>query len=542
LTISRYVITMFGIIIGTMQDSAIGSVEPILLLLLLLVSALAILAKRLRIAYPIVMVIGGLSLSLVPHVPHVSLNPDVVFLVILPPLLFLAAFHISWREFRRNLLSIIMLAFGLVSFTIFGSAAAVHWLIPGFDWHLGLVLGSVIAATDAIAATATAKRLGLPRRITELIEAESLVNDGSGLVALRFTLAIVLAGTAPSFVQGTGTLFYLIFIAIVVGLAVGFAAHALLRRIVDSPVEITISPITPYVAYLAAESLQCSGVLATLACGIYIGRRSSGFFSLQARMEGSAVWNTLDFILNAVVFFVLGLQLPTILTDIRGQSFIQLIVAGALFSGIVVLLRLLWVLPGAWIASLLPSNRDALSPKSALLVGWAGMRGVLALAAAFSLPENLPQRSLMIFLTFCVIFTTLVLQGLSMPWLIRTLGLAGASPADVEEESWARRQLIETALAKLASLRGENDGQHLEAFERLEEYYRRRLLLLESTGLEVHETDFYTSLAQQLRDVERAVANHLRAQNKIHDEVLRKLERELDLVDARFAPSDPALG
>jgi CPA1 family monovalent cation:H+ antiporter len=542
LTISRYVITMFGIIIGTMQDSAIGSVEPILLLLLLLVSALAILAKRLRIAYPIVMVIGGLSLSLVPHVPHVSLNPDVVFLVILPPLLFLAAFHISWREFRRNLLSIIMLAFGLVSFTIFGSAAAVHWLIPGFDWHLGLVLGSVIAATDAIAATATAKRLGLPRRITELIEAESLVNDGSGLVALRFTLAIVLAGTAPSFVQGTGTLFYLIFIAIVVGLAVGFAAHALLRRIVDSPVEITISLITPYVAYLAAESLQCSGVLATLACGIYIGRRSSGFFSLQARMEGSAVWNTLDFILNAVVFFVLGLQLPTILTDIRGQSFIQLIVAGALFSGIVVLLRLLWVLPGAWIASLLPSNRDALSPKSALLVGWAGMRGVLALAAAFSLPENLPQRSLMIFLTFCVIFTTLVLQGLSMPWLIRTLGLAGASPADVEEESWARRQLIETALAKLASLRGENDGQHLEAFERLEEYYRRRLLLLESTGLEVHETDFYTSLAQQLRDVERAVANHLRAQNKIHDEVLRKLERELDLVDARFAPSDPALG
>jgi len=525
-----------------MQDSAIGSVEPILLLLLLLVSALAILAKRLRIAYPIVMVIGGLSLSLVPHVPRVSLNPDVVFLVILPPLLFLAAFHISWREFRRNLLSIIMLAFGLVTFTIFGSAAAVHWLVPGFDWHLGLVLGSVIAATDAIAATATAKRLGLPRRITELIEAESLVNDGSGLVALRFTLAIVLAGTAPSFVQGTGTLFYLIFIAIAIGLVVGFAAHALLRRIVDSPVEITISLITPYVAYLAAESLQCSGVLATLACGIYIGRRSSGFFSLQARMEGSAVWNTLDFILNAVVFFVLGLQMPTILADIRGQSLAQLIVAGALFSGIVVLLRLLWVLPGAWIASLLPSNRDALSPKSALLVGWAGMRGVLALAAAFSLPENLPQRSLMIFLTFCVIFTTLVLQGLSMPWLIRTLGLAGTSPADVEEESWARRQLIETALAKLASLRGENDGQHLEAFERLEEYYRRRLLLLESTAIEIHETDFYSGLAQQLRDVERAVANHLRVQNKIHDEVLRKLERELDLVDARFAPSDPALG
>jgi Na+/H+ antiporter len=527
-----------------MLDSAIGSVEPLLLLLLLLVSALAILAKRLRIAYPIVMVVGGLLLSLLPHVPHVSLNPDVVFLVILPPLLFLAAFHISWREFRRNLLSIIMLAFGLVSFTIFGSAAAVQWLIPGFDWRLGLVLGSVIAATDAIAATAIAKRLGLPRRITELIEAESLVNDGSGLVALRFTLAMVMAGTTPTWAQGTGTLFYLIFVAIAIGLVVGVAVHALLRRIADAPVEITISLITPYVAYLAAESLQCSGVLATLACGIYIGRRSSGFFSLQARMEGSAVWNTLDFILNALVFFVLGLQLPKILADIRGQSLAHLIAAGALFSAIVVLLRLLWVMPGAWIASLVPSNRDALSPKSALLVSWAGMRGVLALAAAFSLPDNLPngapfpQRSMIIYLTFCVIFTTLVLQGLSMPWLIRRLGLAGASPGDMEEETWARRQLIETALAKLASLRGESYGQHLEGFERLEEYYRRRLRLLESSGPQMHEIDVYSGLAQQLRDVERTAANHLRAENKIHDEVLRKLERELDLVDARFTPRD----
>jgi Na+/H+ antiporter len=522
-----------------MLDSAIGGLEPLLLLLLLLVSALAIVAKRLQIAYPIVMVIGGLCLSMIPHAPRVSLNPNVVFLVILPPLLFLAAFHISWREFRRNLLSIIMLAFGLVCFTILGSAAAVRLLIPGFDWHLGLVLGSVIAATDAIAATATAKRLGLPRRITELIEAESLVNDGSGLVALRFTLAIVLAGTAPTFVQGTGTLFYLIFVAVAVGLVVGVVSHAVLRRITDSPVEITVSLITPYVAYLAAESLQCSGVLATLACGIYIGRRSSGFFSLQARMEGSAVWNTLDFILNALVFLVLGLQLPKILAEIRGVSFTHLLVSGALFSAAVVLLRLLWVLPGAWVASLLPSNRDALSPKSAFLVGWAGMRGVLALAAAFSLPENLPQRSMIIFLTFCVIFTTLILQGLSMPWLIRVLGLSGASANDEEEEAWARRQLIETALAKLSSLRGESDGQHLEAYERLGEYYRRRESLLASHGMdETHETDFYATLAQQLRNIERAVATHLRAKNQIHDEVLRKLERELDLMDARFSPGE----
>jgi CPA1 family monovalent cation:H+ antiporter len=524
-----------------MQDSVIGSVEPLLLLLLLLVSALAILAKRLQIAYPIVMVIGGLFLSLLPHAPRVSLDPNIVFLVILPPLLFLAAFHTSWREFRRNILNILMLAFGLVSFTIFGSAAAVHWLVPGFDWRLGCVLGSVIAATDAIAATATAKRLGLPRRITDLLEAESLVNDGSGLVALRFTLAMVIAGTTPTFAQGAGTLFYLIFVAVLIGLAVGVASHTLLRRIIDAPVEITISLITPYVAYLAAESVHCSGVLATLACGIYIGRRSSGFFSLRARMEGSAVWNTLDFILNALIFLVLGLQLPTILSEIRGQSLTHLIAAGALFSGIVIVLRLLWVLPGAWVASHVPSNPFKFSAKSAFLVGWAGMRGVLALSAAFSLPEYLPngsafpQRSMIIYLTFCVIFTTLVLQGLSMPLLIRWLGLAGPSAKDDEEEVWARRQLLETALAKLASLRGEKDGQHLEALERLDEYYQRRLRLLESTGPDARESDhLYATVAQELRNVERAVANHLRAENKIHDEVLRKLERELDLVDARF--------
>jgi CPA1 family monovalent cation:H+ antiporter len=525
-----------------MQDSAIGSVEPILLLLLLLVSALAILAKRLQIAYPIVMVIGGLFLSLLPHAPRVSLNPDVVFLVILPPLLFLAAFHTSWREFRRNLLNILMLAFGLVGFTIFGSAATVRWLIPGFDWRLGLVLGSVIAATDAIAATATAKRLGLPRRITELLEAESLVNDGSGLVALRFTLAMVIAGSTPTFVEGAGTLFYLIFVAVLIGLAVGAIIYEVLRRIVDSPVEITISLVTPYIAYLAAESLHCSGVLATLACGIYIGRRSSGFFSLRARMEGSAVWNTLDFILNALVFLVLGLQLPTILADIRGQSMLHLITAGALFSGAVVALRLLWVLPSAWVASHVPANPFKFSFKSAFLVGWAGMRGVLALAAAFSLPVQLPngapfpQRSLIIYLTFCVIFTTLVMQGLSMPLLIRFLGLKNTEEREDEEEVWARRQLLETALAKLASLRGESDGHRLEAIERVEEHYRRRLLLLAGTGVgvTVQEPDLYSNVAQQMRNVERAVANHLRMENKIHDEVLRKLERELDLVDAHF--------
>jgi monovalent cation/hydrogen antiporter len=527
-----------------MQVSGLEAIEPVLLVLLLTVAALAIIAKRLRIAYPIVMVIGGLGLSLLPRIPRVSLDPNVVFLVILPPLLFSAAFHTSWREFRGNIVSIVMLAFGLVGFTIFGVAAATRSFLPGFDWRLGMVLGSVVAATDAIAATATAKRLGLPRRITELLEAESLVNDGSGLVALRFTLAMVVSGTTPSLMVGMGTLFYLISAAVLIGLGVGVLVHWFQKRIVDSPIEITISLVTPYIAYLLAERAHCSGVLATLACGIYIGRRSSGFFSLHARIEGSAVWQTLDFILNGVVFLVLGLQLPAILAGIQGFSATNLFIAGTLFSVIVILLRMLWVFPGAWISARIqrlfnPRSRMALSRRSVFLVGWGGMRGVLALAAALSLPERLnngapfPQRNLIIFLTFCAIFSTLVLQGLSMPPLIRRLGLSGVS-ASREEEHSAR---YEMTVAALQDLREQDEAGH---YGQLEDYYRRRLALLESGNgaehlLAARNAEQVRVTAQKLRNVERSVVLNLRAENKIHDEVARALEYELDLLDARDA-------
>jgi monovalent cation/hydrogen antiporter len=532
-----------------MDTAELGRLEPILLLLLALVAALAVVAKRLHIAYPIVMVLGGLALSLLPEVPRVSLNPNLVFLVILPPLLFSAAFHTSWRDFRNNLVSILMLAFGLVGFTIYGVASTTRVLLPGFDWKLGLVLGSVVATTDAIAATATAKRLGLPRRITDLLEAESLVNDGSGLVALRFTLPMVVIGVTPSVAKGVGTLFYLIIAAVLIGMLIAIAIDQIQKRIEDAPVEITISLITPYLAYLTAEWLQCSGVLATLACGIYLGRRSSAYYSLHARIESTAFWRTLDFILNGLVFLLLGLQLPVILSEIHGYSVGQLIRDGAVFSGIVILLRLLWVYPGAWISRyiqhrILRKEVQNISPRSVLLVGWAGMRGVLALAAALSLPERLhngapfPQRSLIIFLTFCVIFATLVLQGLSMPTLIRKLGLAGVSAAR-EEETAARRQMIVAALEALAEIRAQGTREERALYDRLEAHYSRRLASVDAESAErersARRVEHQRFVAQELRDVERAVALRLRDQNQIHDEVLRRLEHELDLLDARFA-------
>ncbi len=536
-----------------MQALGINHVELLLLILLVLVAALAFLAKRLAIPYPIVLVLGGLCLSLVPHAPRVSLDPNVVFFIILPPLLFSAAFHISWREFKNNLISISMLAFGLVGFTIYGVAAVTRGMLPGFNWKLGLVLGAVVATTDPISATATARRLGIPRKITDLLEAESLVNDGSGLVALKFTAALLITGITPSFVVGTAELLYLISAGVLIGLTVGLAVHWIQKRISDAPIEITISLITPYVAYLAAESASCSGVMATLACGLYLGRRSSGFFSLHARIESSAVWKTLDFMLNGIVFLVLGLQLPSILSDTQGLSLRTLVIDGALFSVLVIVLRLVWVYPGAWISGQIRRHLhlrqvDQFSSSAVFIIGWSGMRGVLALAAAISLPERLnsgapfPQRNVIIFLTFCVIFATLVLQGLSLPALIRRFGLGGALGIQSEEEL-ARREMIAAALESLGRLRQEGGRERAEIHDQLERYYRRRLALLEERTPKDGEpakdrVEHHDSIAQQLRAVERVIALKLRDENKIHDEVLRTLERELDLLDARFAESE----
>ncbi len=535
-----------------MQATGINQIELLLLALLVLVAALAVLAKRLSIPYPIVLVIGGLCLSVLPHAPRISLDPAIVFLVILPPLLFSAAFHISWREFRNNMVSIFMLAFGLVGFTVYGVALATRWMLPGFDWKLGLVLGAVVATTDPLSATSTARRLGIPRKITDLLEAESLVNDGSGLVALKFTAALLVTGITPSFAVGLGTLFYLITAGVVIGVAVGMLVHKVQEPIIDAPIEITISLVVPYVAYLAAEAAHCSGVMATLACGLYLGRRSSGLFSLHARIESSAVWSTLDFILNGIVFLVLGLQLPSILSDIQGLSLGTLVRDAALFSSLVILLRLIWVYPGAWISAWLRERLrlqhvDTFSPAAIFVIGWSGMRGVLALAAAISLPEKLnngapfPQRNVLIFLTFCVIFATLVLQGLSLPTIIRRLGLSGSLGSHSEEEM-ARRHMISAALQSLDQIKRESGRERPDSHEQLERYYRGRLALLEERTSENGDPsegqyERQNSLAQQLRAIERSVALQLRDESKIHDEVLRTLERELDLLDARFAGS-----
>jgi Na+/H+ antiporter len=533
-----------------MQSGGIHAVELILLLLLFFVVVFAALARKLQTPYPIVLVIAGLLLSFMPGIPKVSLNPDVIFLVVLPPLLYSAAWMTSWRDFKFNLVSILMLAFGLVGFTVLGVAETARWVFAGFDWRLGFVLGAVVATTDAIAATSIAKRVGLPQRIVDVLEGESLVNDATGLLALEFGVAMVVSGQTLTPGDGLLRLFYLTLPGLALGLIVGVIVDRIHRHIDDAPIEITLTILVPYMVYLAAEAIHSSGVLAVVACGLYLSRKSSQFFSANVRIQASAVWDALTFVLNGLVFVLIGLQLPFVLAGIREYSFRQLLLYGALFSVIVILLRMIWMFPGAYIATfvrtrLFHQKVSKPSVRQIFVVGWTGMRGVLALAAAISLPETLadgsafPQRNLIVFLTFSVILVTLVLQGLTLPPLIRALGLGGAEGHHSEEHE-ARKAMIEAAMVHIEEAR-EKDGDEFESvYKDFSERYKHRLAKLtgaDGEGIGTNPAVYarYVELGRELLRAERRTAVKLRNEGRINDEVLRKVERELDLSESRLA-------
>ncbi|HET6220029.1 MAG TPA: Na+/H+ antiporter [Acidobacteriaceae bacterium] len=532
-----------------MQAAGIHHLELILLFLVLLVAGLTTLAQRFKIPYPIVLFMGGVVLSLFPRLPQIALNPDVVFLVVLPPLLFIGGFNTSWRDFHKNIVSILMLAFGLVGFTVVGVALGTAWLIPGFDHRLGAVLGAVVSTTDAIAATAIAKRLRLPRRIVDVLEGESLVNDASGLLALQFSVALVVAGRRPGPGLAMLELLWLVAGGIAIGFFAAFIIHKVSLEITDSPVEITLSLATPYLAYLAAEGIHASGVLATVVCGLFLGRKSSETLSINARIEGSAVWKTLEFGLNGLVFILMGLQLRLILSGIHDLSMEQLIRYGLTFAILVVALRIIWVYPGAIIASwirrhVLHQVEPRPTGKQVFIVAWTGMRGVLALAAAISLPtvlqngEPFPQRDFIIFLTFSVIFVTLVLQGLTLPAVIRKLGLA-VGDNNLEEQQ-ARLIILNTVLDYLKDLSRQGKSDHAAIYQDMIRHYQARTTLIEAGGEEIKlEREialarYERNLGQELRALERSTAVILRNEDKINDELLRTIERELDLSEARF--------
>lgn len=537
--------------------AGVQAVETVFLLLLVFVAVFAGVARRLNIAYPIVLVMAGLVLSLLPGMPRIQLDPALVLVVFLPPLLYSAAWTLSWREFQRNFVSIAMLAVGLVTFSVLGLAHVAGWLLPGFDWRSGFLLGAVVAATDAIAATSIARRVGMPQRIVDILEAESLVNDGTGLLAFQFGLLILMQGYTPGVVESVGRLSYLMGAGVLAGLTVGAVAGWFHRWVDDGPIEIVLSILVPYVAYLAGNAVHASGVLAVIACGMYLSRKSTEIFSAEVRLEMTAVWSALTFILNGMVFVLIGLQLPYVVAQIGGMSRWTLMEYGAGFSVVMIGVRMVWVYGETYAAYAVRrwvSGRGIgvevkrPDPRSVFVTGWTGMRGVLSLAAAFTLPYTLPggqvfaQRSMIIFLTFCLIVVTLVMQGLTLPWLIGRLGLAEPGKVNVEEQE-ARRVLLREAMVHLDRARAKDHGSSAAIFDEVEALYQMRL---DAVPVHRHERaagaigqSGQTNYARRREvllgalQVERATLIRLRDEQQIDDEVLRTLQRELDLAESR---------
>jgi monovalent cation/hydrogen antiporter len=533
-----------------MGSNSVHGIELVFLLLLLFVIVFASLARKLQLPYPIVLVVAGLVLSFIPGIPKITMSPDLIFLAVLPPLLYAGAWFTSWRDFSYNIVSILFLAFGLVGFTVWGVAEAAHWSFIHFDLRLGVVLGAVVATTDTIAATSIAKRIGLPPRIVDILEGESLVNDATGLLALEFGVAMVVQGQTPTIGAGFVRLTYLIGVGIAIGLVIAVIVQKIERYLDDGPIEIVLSIMVPYVAYLAAEAASASAVLAVVTCGLYLGRRESQLFSPSVRLQAYGFWSALTFAMNGLVFVLIGLQLPFVLAGIHEYPFRTLALYGGAFSLLVIGLRLAWVYPGAyvgyWIRRRITHQKVGYpTAKGIFIVGWAGMRGVIALAAALALPDVIadgspfPQRNLIIFLTFSVILVTLVGQGLTLPPLIRLFGMAGVAGPNPEEKE-ARRIMVEAALEHIRNSRANEDSHHLTAaYQDAVARYKRRLASITGQtyaahGIDAEDHGHFVELSRRLLHIERDTAIRLRNEGRINDEVLRQLGRELDLNETRL--------
>jgi monovalent cation/hydrogen antiporter len=519
----------------------------ITLVLALLVATVvcAILATRLRVPYAIVLVLAGALLSLLPGLPAVALNPDLILFLFLPPLVYSSAWQISWREFRASLRPILLLSIGLVLFTTAGVAVVAHVLL-GLSWPIAFVLGAVLSPTDAVAASAIAKRMGLPQRLVTVLEGESMVNDATGLVVYTFAVAALVSG---SFQPGAASLQFVVVSlgGLVVGLVIGWPLAWLHRHLDDAPIEITITLLTPFAAYLLAEEVQVSGVLAVLSAGLYLSRHSSRFFSSTTRLEANAVWNVLVFVLNGLLFLLIGLQLHQLLGTVGDQSLATVIGEALLISLAVILVRLVWVFPAAYLPRWLFPRLRARDPypgwRNVLVVAWTGLRGGISLAAALALPLSIqagqlfPERDLLIAFTFGVILVTLVGQGLSLIPLIRWLGITSDGTHEQEREH-ARKTAAQAAVTRLQELAGQEwvpETLLMDLRARYEEKARHAAEHLDG-NLPPHEAEIasHRRLHREIIQAERVAVIGLRDRGKIDDEVLREMERELDLEDQRF--------
>ncbi len=527
-------------------DAPIGAIEAVLLLFLA-ATALAIAARRIGIPYPILLVLGGLALGFVPRLPRIELEPDIVFLLFLPPILFGAGYFTSIRDFKANLRAIGLLSVGLVLASTIAVAVVAQALIPELGWAAAFALGAIVAPPDAVAATAIFQRLGVPRRVVTILEGESLVNDATALVAYRFAIAAAMTGTF-SLAQASLSFVLVAVGGVALGLLIGMVSAAILRRIDDPVFSVVLTFLFPIAAYLPAERFGLSGVLATVAAGIYVGRHAPRSMSSSVRVAGTSAWQVLLFLINGTVFILIGVQLPSVLAGLSGRSPLELIGLAAAISLTAILVRILWVFPGTYLprrlSAKIRTREPRPPPRNVFLVSWAGMRGVVSLAAALALPRTLPngqpfpERDLLIFLTFAVILATLVGQGLTLPLIMRVLGIA-ADTGDRNEELHARQAAAEAAVNRIEELASEWPG-HMELIDALRAQYNHR-----ASDIEQHhgngaadESEEELLEHRQIRsaviDSEREAILRMHETGGLGDDVFRRIERDLDLEELRM--------
>jgi monovalent cation/hydrogen antiporter len=521
--------------------------------LLIVLAALVTVARRLNVSYPIVLVIGGLVLALFPRLPEVRLEPDIVFLVFLPPLLYWDALNSSWRDFRDNWRPISLLAIGLVFTTTMAVMLVAHFML-GFPWAPAFVLGAVLGPTDTVAAAAILERFNLPRRLMVVLRGESLLNDASALVLYETAVRVTQTRT---YVWGSVSIGFCLAAAggVAIGLAVGWLMLRLQRLASDRLVRSTIALLTGFAAYLPADALYVSGVLAVVTAGLYLSWEDPRIMSAKTRLQSIATWEVMTFLLNGLLFILIGLQLRTIVKSFSAESFRSIIRGCLLVSGTVILVRILWVFISAYVPRAFSGRLRARDPypdwQEPALISWVGIRGGISLAAALAIPTSLadgshfPGRNEILILTFAVILATLVLQGLSLPRLLRWLNFA-ADDAERTEEQRAREAITGVALQYLVSA-PKGDEIHRRAVEQLQDTYRNRAEGLELAreacpdNPEARYMNALVSLERELIRLQRTALIDLRDRGAINDAVLRRFQVLLDLEEARLEEDERRL-
>lgn len=518
----------------------------LLCFVLLLVAAIDIAARRVRLPYPILMVICGLGLGLVPGLPQIEIEPELILPLFLPPLLFPAAFQTPWFDFKRNLPAVTSLAVGLLLVTIFAVAWISHSQFASMSWATAFILGAIVAPPDAIAATAVFARIKVPRRIITILEGESLVNDTLALVVYRFAVAAVVTGFFSPLSAAVQ-----IPLAALGGFAIGGCMGLIFdwveRRLDDAPIQITVALLTPFAAYLGAEKIGASGALAIVTAGLYVGWRVPQIIKARVRLEMTSFWKTLTFFLNGFIFVYIGLQLPIVVKGMSHDAVVQLVYHASGVSVVIIVIRIVWVFFSAYLSWFLKSQSGSRNARPnwrhLLIIGWAGMRGAGSLATALAIPivgmhgMDFPERDAIIFISFFVIFVTLVVQGLSLPVLIRILGIKSDDFGRVDEVK-ARIVAVRAALHYLGDQRP-SEASAKTSLQNLQTEYRERLAELEYLSLDGSSSpnasrpiSYHHRFEREVLKIERRSVVELRNKFEINDTTLRLIQRDIDLAEA----------